>query len=196
MSHRNPASLTEAQRNEIRRAMLPAGAIRAAHKRGLWTVFLYTNPRGMICAAAFAGKAIKPAFRAGFTTEALRVQHCADFARRMERAEEEKRARRAARNSGHQLKAGDVLSSVWGYDQTNVDYYEVTRLIGKTMVEVRKIACESKADAWMQGEMVPVPGSYIGEPKRRKADGKQHVETRTDELQLPETRMRGEQLDQ
>ena len=28
------------------------------------------------------------------------------------------------------LKVGDVLRSSWGYDQTNVDYYEVVELVG------------------------------------------------------------------
>ncbi len=37
------------------------------------------------------------------------------------------------------LQAGDILSASWGYDQTNVDFYQVTRLIGNQSVEIRKI---------------------------------------------------------
>lgn len=37
------------------------------------------------------------------------------------------------------LQVGDILSSSWGYEQTNVDFYQVQRLAGKTMVEVVKV---------------------------------------------------------
>lgn len=76
----------------------------------------------------------------------------------------EKAAKRAA---GHQLKAGDVLCCSWGYDQTNIDYYEVTRLIGARMVEIRAIGAESVESGNMTGECVPRPGHYIGEPMRK-----------------------------
>lgn len=59
--------------------------------------------------------------------------------------------------------------SSWGYDQTNIDYYEVTKLIGKTMVEIREIGAESVSDNGpaMTGSCVPRPGHYIGEPMRK-----------------------------
>lgn len=171
MHHNNPASLTEAQRDEIRRSQCAPGAIKVTSKRALYTAYLYTNASGEPCARAFAGKAIKPAIRLRYRCDRSRASHIAEFAQRLEAAEDRKIERRAARNSGHQLKAGDVLSAMWGYEQTNIDYYEVTKLIGKTMVEVREIASERKGDAYMQGECTPVPGHYIGAPKRRKADG-------------------------
>ncbi len=34
------------------------------------------------------------------------------------------------------LKVGDYLESSWGYDQTNVDFYKVVALVGKTMVSI------------------------------------------------------------
>jgi hypothetical protein len=46
--------------------------------------------------------------------------------------------------SNKNVKVGDIFYSSWGYDQTNIDYYMVTKLIGKTMVEI--VAIESKYD--------------------------------------------------
>lgn len=69
------------------------------------------------------------------------------------------------------LQVGDVLRAMWGYDQTNIDYYEVTALIGATMVQVRKIAAQRAEDLHMQGDCVPAPGRYTSEPMRRRAQG-------------------------
>jgi hypothetical protein len=48
-------------------------------------------------------------------------------------------------------------------------YYEVTALRGQTMLIVRKIAQARKATAWEQGECVPLPGQYVGEEIRVRA---------------------------
>lgn len=38
----------------------------------------------------------------------------------------------------HSFKVGDLLFSSWGYEQTNVDFYQVVALKGRTMVTVKK----------------------------------------------------------
>lgn len=67
------------------------------------------------------------------------------------------------------LKVGDVLSSSWGYDQTNVEFWEVLELIGKRSVVIREIAQESIADSqgFMSDRVKPVLGKYVGEPMRK-----------------------------
>lgn len=82
-----------------------------------------------------------------------KVQECA-----------EKKAKRA---EGHKLAVGDVLRCSWGYEQTNIDYYEVTRLVGARMVEIREIGAQSESDGYMTGDCTPCPGHYIGEPMRK-----------------------------
>lgn len=39
-------------------------------------------------------------------------------------------------------KVGDILIASWGYDQTNVDYYQVVALVGTSSVRIRKIQSE------------------------------------------------------
>ena len=43
------------------------------------------------------------------------------------------------------MKVGDFLYSSWGYDQTNIDFYKVVGLVGKTMVEIMPVC--SKLDS-------------------------------------------------
>ena len=38
----------------------------------------------------------------------------------------------------HSFKVGDLLSCSWGYEQTNVDFYQVVALKGRTMITVKK----------------------------------------------------------
>ena len=37
------------------------------------------------------------------------------------------------------VKVGDIFESSWGYDQTNVDFFQVVKLVGKTSVRVREV---------------------------------------------------------
>lgn len=71
------------------------------------------------------------------------------------------------------LAIGDVLVASWGYDQTNYDYYQVTRLVGKRSVEIRELGQSKVETNWLQGDCVPLKNRFIGEPmiKRVSANG-------------------------
>ena len=67
------------------------------------------------------------------------------------------------------FKVGDILTGSWGYDQTNVDFWQVTKLIGKSMAEVRPIGsidASSENEAPMTEHVVPYADHFIG-PARR-----------------------------
>lgn len=38
------------------------------------------------------------------------------------------------------VKVGDIFYASWGYDQTNVDFFQVVALVGKTSVRVRGVS--------------------------------------------------------
>lgn len=68
----------------------------------------------------------------------------------------------------HSITVGTILVSMWGYDQTNVDWYEVVAVTRAT-VQIRQIRGRRVRDAGFMSEHVePIPGEYIGEPMRRK----------------------------
>lgn len=130
----------------------------------------YKWPGLQPCAKGFIGNAGKPAFYHSFRSAEARDRFVAKWLE--DRAASEKyRAERLAEKKArlaepHKLKVGDVLRSSWGYDQTNIDYYEVVALVGSRMVEIRKIGAESKDTGYLCGQCVPVPGKFIGEPMR------------------------------
>ena len=69
-----------------------------------------------------------------------------------------------------QLEVGQILKSVWGYDQTNVDYYQVIAKNGATMNTIRKIRSNEVPDKYsgMVGKTSPIPGAFIGPAQRVK----------------------------
>ena len=62
-------------------------------------------------------------------------------------------------------KVGDVFRSSWGYDQTNINYYQAIKVTTKT-VTVREVAQERIATGPMHGRCVPVVGQFLENSRR------------------------------
>lgn len=62
------------------------------------------------------------------------------------------------------VQVGDVFYNSWGYEQTNIDFYEVVKLRGKTQIVVRPIKSEVVRSLGFASYMVkPIKGSFAGE---------------------------------
>lgn len=85
----------------------------------------------------------------------------------VEYREKRKAERKAKMAEPNPLKVGDVLRCSWGYDQTNVDYYQVLELVGKRSVIIREIGCRSieGSEGFMSDRVSPVPGSFLENSK-------------------------------
>lgn len=69
-----------------------------------------------------------------------------------------------------QKASGTVFVNSWGYEQTNVDAYEVVAVVGKRTLELRPIAIESvQGETSMSDQVKPVPGAFVGEVFRKRA---------------------------
>lgn len=121
-------------------------------------------------AMAFIGKSSKPAWYYGFKSkEQFDRTVCELFASRKSalEAKAKRQAERKAAADTIDVKVGDIFCSSWGYDQTNIDYYEVVATSAK-MATVRAIAADCKDEPeFMTGSCVPVPGKFISEKTRR-----------------------------
>jgi hypothetical protein len=113
---------------------------------------------------AFAGKRAKPDVYASYRGEFARTEAKNAFVAGIESATERKAKARTEKSAfRHDVKIGDIFSTCWGYDQTNVEFYEVTALIGQKMVEVREICAENEETGYMSGNCVPIPGKFAHE---------------------------------
>lgn len=148
---------------------IPKNAAKIQHKTLPAVAYLYER-NNRLCAMAFYGKSDKPAFRFSFADGVRRMRHVSEWFANMQSIAESKAKRQAERKSfAHTLKVGDVLSNSWGYDQTNVEFFQVTKLLGKSMVEIRELCQESQETGFMSGDCVPVVGKFSNrEPMRRR----------------------------
>ena len=106
--------------------------------------------------------------RIRFNSTTSRRAYVLNWIKNQRAAEASRAARRCV---ARDLVVGDVLRSSWGYDQTNIDYFQVVKLVGKTMVEVRELNQLRESSAIDMGTCAPVVNDFAGEAVRVKAQG-------------------------
>jgi len=60
------------------------------------------------------------------------------------------------------FKLGDILYYSWGYDQTNIDFWQVVKITPKT-IDVRRLSQEvTEYTGFMSENVIPLKDSFIG----------------------------------
>lgn len=139
-----------------------------------YTLREYTNPHASIYlsemnenfyALGFSGKKSKKDFHFRFKTLEEREIYIDKYINRLIEHEKTVKNRKEKRlNFSHSLKIGDILYSSWGYDQTNVDFYQVIDVLNKT-IKIREIesAMPQGEDGFMTGNIIPVKDKFTKE---------------------------------
>lgn len=160
---------------------IPKGALKVSDKASDAVAYLYQTKQGAPALRVFWGKQNKPVFNAYFiplkdkSAEAQRVARVAEYFASRQAAMARKANYKAKRKAlGRGVEVGNVLVSSWGYDQTNINYYQVVALVGETMVEYRPIGqVQMEATGYMAGRCMPNIDGFTGEAKRAVAkDGR------------------------
>ena len=60
------------------------------------------------------------------------------------------------------IAVGDIFVSDWGYEQTNIDYYKVTRKMNKA-IKIVRIESRVVEDRVQSSLVVPVPEYEVGD---------------------------------
>lgn len=61
------------------------------------------------------------------------------------------------------FEIGDILYTSWGYDQTNVEFFQVVGKTAKT-IKVREIRADVKETGFMCGHSMPVKDDFQDRP--------------------------------
>lgn len=115
----------------------------------------------------FCGKALKHSFYYCFDSETKMTEFLNRWAnskyKRLANKEQEKQAKKERLNGLiDNIEIGAIFRSSWGYEQTNVDYFQVVGKKGKSTILVREI--ESKIVEQgrnYSGEVVPVKDAFL-----------------------------------
>ncbi len=118
-------------------------ALSVIYVEGVTAVFLRDNdrgPRSTCTAEAYGWKAKRNSYwYTGYSTPEKRTESVLGFINNLLKRKAEIAANR--KGAEHDVKVGDIFVSSWGYDQTNVDYYKVTRTT-KCTADLVKIGCK------------------------------------------------------
>ena len=107
------------------------------------------------------GKQSKPIQYYRFASVEKQMAHVQEVIESEVKYMEAKRATAAKKKAAVcPYKVGDILTGSWGYDQTNVDAFQVTALKGKSVV-LKRIGCEMvDAVSGMSCHVMPVKNDF------------------------------------
>jgi len=130
---------------------------------------IYYKESPTIGGLCFVGRAVNPTWHYRFKNAEQRLAEVTKTFNNV-RAWADRKAERKAKakeaSANHGVKVGDVFRSSWGYDQTNIDYYQVLSVNNKTATFC-KIAQLSESDGFLQGNCVPATNQFIGKPFKK-----------------------------
>lgn len=167
MSAYSLRSADKSERLAYRASMMPKDARCILEHENGSALYVYerTFPTGQtkLYAIAFWGTSGKPQLHYSYPNEQQRQQAIDNWKHSVEQSVKLRSEAAKARTSEPcTLKAGDIVNTSWGYDQTNVDFYIVTRVSGKR-VYLRQIASDYEATGHMSGRCWPrMPIEMIG----------------------------------
>jgi hypothetical protein len=135
--------------------------------------YLFKSYSGLPAVRHFSGRRSKPDNSYKFKTEADRAEWINKKIKQIDEMKKRKDAWNAEKKAKKQallesVKVGDVFYASWGYEQTNIDYYQVVGKKGQTLT-FRKIGSEIvKQTGPFSANVRPVKDDFIGEPFKKR----------------------------
>jgi len=123
-------------------------------------IYLYGN--GKPCALGYKGSAGKRTFNFRYFSEEQRAKSVQEYLDGWKLQADQKAKWADERNKPHTLKMGDILYASWGYDQTNIDFWQIVGVRGK-VVDIRPIAGTTDQTGFMSGRCVAVLDKFVGD---------------------------------
>ncbi len=70
-----------------------------------------------------------------------------------------------AETNRKEINVGDLFATSWGYEQTNVDFFQVIEKVSATRVKVQRINLKvNEMTSWASDNISPIKDDFIGEP--------------------------------
>lgn len=167
------AELNQAGIDPKHRRYVPRGAERQDCGISGVAVYFYPHSKtGEPCVTIFSGQNAKPILHRYYKTAERRDEAVAsalgEIARKLERTQ----ARRTDANRPHRWDKGLILCASWGYDQTNVQFWEIVEVPSPCYVVLQEIAAVrvSSGEQAMSGHAFPDPEIGVGRPFRAKVN--------------------------
>src|SRR5579864_7737201 len=153
----------------LKQRWFPKGSMLLNHPQGLGMAYVsgYDAPLRKDCwqVVAYRGTAGKPSLNHLYRTREQAEKAVESFFNGLDSHKEFVGKMRAEYNKPHTLKVGDIITNSWGYDQTNVDWYRITRTTGH-FVWLKPIAANVVEDGFMSGPSQPCVDTSNPDPSK------------------------------
>lgn len=140
---------------------LPEDKVTQVFEAEMVVAYSYISRRGYASVMIFTGRGNAPSVHKAYRTTEQRDQAVLNVVSNIQSDMQRKVQRKAERSQPHTLEVGSILVSSWGYDQTNIDYYQVTKLVGTTMVEMKQISASVSTCHGTYQDVAPVKNSFF-----------------------------------
>lgn len=125
---------------------------------------VFVHKQKMI-ATAFSGKKATQDWSYRFRDERERRKYIQDYFVKCKQSQELKIERAAARIKKKKeffasIKEGDIFVDSWGYDQTNIDYYVVTKKL-KASIKIKQIGKNVEYGEFSTNKVTPNPLHFL-----------------------------------
>jgi hypothetical protein len=142
----------------------------AAQVQNVYDIIIvtYQNNRGHYSLKIYKKNAARPFVNYYFKSEQTRQKYIDDNIASAESRVSNKNRRKMARKAATKnavVAVGEIYRTSWGYDQTNVDFYQVVRVKG-CFAWLQEIGATYVNGS--ESQIMPNPEHKIGSPKRKK----------------------------
>lgn len=152
-------------RRSILTRFIPDNAIETTFENIKAIVYQYEKEDGTPCAIAYSGRKNSSDFHYKFKTDVQRQQSIQEWKGQLEKRMQEKERQRAAQKAfKHSFEIGSILYESFGYEQTNVTFFEVIEVVTNKTIVIQEICKDIIENHGMSGYAMPLPGSYRGNP--------------------------------
>lgn len=128
-------------------------------------------------AIAYSGKKTNPDFHYRFKSNEQRDSYINKWIDNLKGKQQNKLAMKQTRNQPHTLQIGDIMIHSWGYEQTNVDFYQVISKTEKT-VKLQAIGQQvvKGSEGFMCCNVIPIKNNFVNDKIiTKKADKDNYV---------------------
>jgi len=115
-----------------------------------------------LTATAYVGTAARHTWCFRFRNQAQMEAKIKNLFDNLQANAEYKANRNAEQRRPHSLKVGDILSTCWGYEQTNREFYQIIE-IGNNSLKIREVYQERTRDSHDSGTCSPIKDNFRGE---------------------------------
>jgi hypothetical protein len=150
-----------------KRIHIPAGADEQRHDDLDLVYYCYLNSSDQPCAICFEGRKLKSSFNFRFKNEDRRKAYIDKWTEdRQKEVDYKSQLQKERAEFMTSLTVGSIVSTSWGYEQTNVEFYEITKVKTAKKVclrEIQKKLTNAPGSSPMAGKVIPVPGAYLAD---------------------------------